>query len=598
MKLFKQVLEKNKKILILYLSIGILLTFLELYQVTYYQKILDAFQYQTLTIKPIIIYGILLLILTILGYIDNYPEQKLKHGLYLDFKLQSLRKMKTIDYLEYQKLGTGNLIQKIEEGATSSTNIIMNFYLNVFRKLLPTSLFSLIFIYQVKKELTLFILVGYLFVILITNLILKRLYNLKEDILVNSEYLNKHLVRGFMELVVFRTNKKYDMEIEITESGIKNIVNNKVKIKLVHELFFTLFELLVSILQVLILSFSVLKSNLSVGAVVTIIALIGKSYQPIAIFNVEYVDYKLNKIAVKRYLDFLNLKDDSNLTTGKKLKKFTPTITLKNITYKYPDSKKILINNLNLTIKKYEKLAIVGETGSGKSTIIKLIIGLLKDYQGEILISNENLSNLNLNDLYNNITYISQESPIFDGTLRENIVFDKKISDQEIIKVLKLVSLEKFYQHLENGLDTELGEKGIKMSGGERQRVALARLFFEESSIVILDEATSAMDNITEKEVMTNIMTNSKDKTLIIIAHRLETIKNVDKILVLSNGKIKEGGTYQELLNKKAYFYNLVNSKKWVSQTLTKNVNLHTFFDIYLYFINTIFMIELISDNK
>ena len=100
------------------------------------------------------------------------------------------------------------------------------------------------------------------------------------------------------------------------------------------------------------------------------------------------------------------------------------------------------------------------------------------------------------------------------------------------------------------------------MSGGERQRVALARLFFEKSSIIILDEATSAMDNITEKEVMTNIMTNAKDKTLIIIAHRLETIKNVDKILVLSSGEIKEEGTYQELLNKKNYFYNLVNSKK------------------------------------
>ena len=562
MKLFKQVLEKNKKILILYLSIGILLTFLELYQVTYYQKILDAFQYQTLTLTPIIIYGILLIISNILGYLDNYPEQKLKHGLYLDFKLQSLRKMQTIDYLEYQKLGTGNLIQKIEEGATSSTSVIMDFYLNVFRTLLPTAIFSLIFIYQVKKELTLFILVGYLFVIIITNLILKRLYNLKEKILINSEYLNKHLVRGFMELVVFRTNKKYDMEIEITETGIKNIVNNKVKIKLVHELFFTLFALIVSILQVLILAFAVLKSTLSVGAIVTVIALIGKSYQPIAIFNVEYVDYKLNKISVKRYLDFLNLKDDSNLTIGKKLKRFTPTIAFKNVTYKYPDSKKILITNLNLTIKKYEKLAIVGETGSGKSTIIKLIIGLLKDYQGEILISNENLSNLNLKDLYNNITYISQESPIFDGTLRENIVFDKKISDQEIIKVLKLVSLEKFYLRLENGLDTELGEKGIKMSGGERQRVALARLFFEESSIIILDEATSALDNITEKEVMTNIMENSKDKTLIIIAHRLETIKNVDKILVLSSGEIKEEGTYQELLNKKDYFYELVNSKK------------------------------------
>lgn len=562
MKLFKQVLEKNKSMIILYLSIGISMTFLELYLVTYYQKILDSFQYKTLTLTPIIIYGILLVIETILGYIDNYPEQKLKNGLYLNFKLQSLRKMKTIDYLEYQKLGTGNLIQKIEEGATASTDVIMNYYLKVFRNLLPTAFFSLIFIYQVKKELTIFILIGYILVIVISNLILRGLYSLKEKILINSEFLNRHLVRGFMELVVFRINKKYDMEIEITETGIKNIVNSKVKIKLVHELFFSSFELIVSILQVVILLYGVLKANLTVGAIVTVITLIGKSYQPIAIFNVEYVDYKLNKLAIKRYIDFLNIKDDNNLTTGKKLKNFSPSVTFKHVVYKYPDSKKVLINNLNLNIKAGEKLAIVGETGSGKSTIIKLIIGLLKDYQGEILISNENLGNINLNDLYDQITYISQESPIFDGTLRENIVFDKKVSDKEILKVLKLVSLEKFYQRLENDLDTELGEKGIKMSGGERQRVALARLFFENTNIVILDEATSAIDNITEKEVMTNIMKNLKEKTLIIITHRLETIKKVNQVLVLSNGEIKEEGTYQELLNKKNYFYNLVNSKK------------------------------------
>lgn len=562
MKLFKQVLEKNKSMIILYLSIGISMTFLELYLVTYYQKILDSFQYKTLTLTPIIIYGILLVIETILGYIDNYPEQKLKNGLYLNFKLQSLRKMKTIDYLEYQKLGTGNLIQKIEEGATASTDVIMNYYLKVFRNLLPTAFFSLIFIYQVKKELTIFILIGYILVIVISNLILRGLYSLKEKILINSEFLNRHLVRGFMELVVFRINKKYDMEIEITETGIKNIVNSKVKIKLVHELFFSSFELIVSILQVVILLYAVLKANLTVGAIVTVITLIGKSYQPIAIFNVEYVDYKLNKLAIKRYIDFLNIKDDNNLTTGKKLKNFSPSVTFKHVAYKYPDSKKVLINNLNLNIKAGEKLAIVGETGSGKSTIIKLIIGLLKDYQGEILISNENLGNINLNDLYDQITYISQESPIFDGTLRENIVFDKKVSDKEILKVLKLVSLEKFYQRLENDLDTELGEKGIKMSGGERQRVALARLFFENTNIVILDEATSAIDNITEKEVMTNIMKNLKEKTLIIITHRLETIKKVNQVLVLSNGEIKEAGTYQELLNKKDYFYNLVNSKK------------------------------------
>ena len=556
MKLFKEVLKNNKKMIIIYIIIGITINFLNLYSVTYYQKILDNFQYQTLTIKPLIIYGILLVILTVLGYLENYPEQQVKNKLYLDFKLQTLKKLKTIDYLEYQKIGTGKLTQKVEDGSLAARDIIVNFYLKTIRYLLPTSLFSLIFIYQVKKELVLFIFIGYVIVIVTSNIILKRLYNLKENILDNQELLNKHLVRGFMELVVFRTNKKYDTEIKITENGIKNIVNSKTKIKLVHEIFFTVFALIVNILKVVVLAYSVLNSTLSVGAVVTVLSLLGKSYEPIAIFNVEYVDYKLNKVTVNKYIELLELKDDQNLTIGKRIKQVEGTIELKNVSYSYLKEKK-LIENLSLKIKKNEKIALVGESGSGKSTIIKLIIGLIKSNSGKILIDGNDLLKLNLNDFYNYVTYVSQDSPIFDGTLRENLVFDKNIKDEEIIKVLNLVSLEKFLSRLENGLETELGEKGIRMSGGERQRVALARLFFDNSKIIILDEATSAMDNIIEKEVMENILTNLKNKTIIIIAHRLETIKNVDKIFLLKDGKIIEQGTFNDLLQEKTYFKEL-----------------------------------------
>ena len=156
---------------------------------------------------------------------------------------------------------------------------------------------------------------------------------------------------------------------------------------------------------------------------------------------------------------------------------------------------------------------------------------------------------MNLNSYYDFLSYISQDAPIFDGTLRENLIFDNKIDDKKILKVLDYVCLKDFYSKLENGLDTELGEKGITLSGGERQRVALARLFFDNSKIIILDEATSAMDNITEQKVMWNIIRKiSHDKTLIIIAHRLNTIKNVDNIYVLEKGKIRENGTFKELL--------------------------------------------------
>lgn len=561
MRLFKEVIKNNLKMIIFYVLIGIIINFLDLYSVTYYQKILDAYQFQTLTIVPLITYGVLLLISTILGYIENYPEQQVKNKLYLDFKLQSLKKMKSIDYLEYQKIGTGRLTQKAEDGATASRDIMINFWLKLFRYLLPTAIFSLIFIFRVKKEYVLFVFLGYIIVVIISNLILKKLYKLKESILLNQEFLNKHLVRGFMELVVFRTNKKFDTELKVTKEGIKNIVDGKTKIKLVHEIFFTVFALIVNILKVVVLGYAVLKSDLSVGAVVTVISLLGKAYEPIAIFNVEYVDYKLNKVTVNKYIELLDIKDDEALNSGLKLKELSGNVEFKNVSYSYNNEKNI-INNLSFKINKNSSVALVGESGSGKSTIIKLIMGLIKYDKGNILIDGKELSKLNLNSFYDNVTYVSQEAPIFDGTLRENLIFDKKIPDEEIIKVLNLVCLDKFYEKLENGLDTELGEKGVRMSGGERQRVALARLFFDDSKIIILDEATSAMDNITEKLVMGNVVKQLDNKTLVVIAHRLETIKDVDKIYVLSDGIIQEEGKYNELLDKNGYFTKLYKSAK------------------------------------
>ncbi len=562
MKLFKEVLKNNLKIILFYVLIGIVINFLNLYGITYYQKILDEFQYGTLTFIPLIIYGVLLVISTMLGFIENYPEQQVSNKLYLDFKLQSLKKMKTIDYLEYQKIGTGRLIQKVEDGATASRDIIMDFWLKIFRYLLPTAIFSLYFIFCIKKELVIYVFIGYIFVIIITNLIIKKLYKLKENILFDQEILNKHLVRGFMELVVFRTNKKYEEEIEISKDCIKNIVNGKTKIKLVHEIFFTAFDLIVNLLKIIVLFYALIKSNLSVGALVTIISLLGKAYEPIAIFNVEYVDYKLNMVAVKKYIEFLNTKDDLNLNKGKIINKLKGEIEFKNVSFEYNYNSNMIIDNLSFKINSNSSIALVGESGSGKSTIVKLLIGLLKYSKGEILIDENKVSSLNLDYLYNNITYVSQEAPIFDGTLKENLVFNKNVSNKKIEEVLRLVCLDKLYNRLENGLETELGEKGVRVSGGEKQRIALARLFFDDSKIIILDEATSAMDNLTEKQVMKNIIERLNNKTLIIIAHRLETIKYVDNILVLKNGKVKEQGTYNELIRKDGYFKKLYKAVK------------------------------------
>lgn len=562
MKLLKEVIKSNLKTILLYIIVGFTFNFLSLYSVTFFQKILDAIQFGTMSVDIIIIYGAILIIIAILGFIENYPEQKLKEGLYFDFKIQALKKMKTIDYLKYQKMGTGKLTQRIEEGSGALRDALMDFWLKTIIYLIPTVIFSLIFVFNIQKRLIIIVLLSYVLVIMISNLILKKLYSLKENILHNQEYLNKYLIRGLMELVVFRINKKFETELTTAKEREEKIVNAKIKIKIVHEIFFTVFEILVNILQVAILLFAIFKFDLSVGAVVSIFTLLTKAYQPIAIFNVEYVEYKLNKVAIKKYLELLDEKDDENLKIGKQLKKVKGNIDFQNVSFSYNKSKKI-INDFSIQIKEGSIVALVGESGSGKSTIIKLIVGLIKPDSGKILIDDEDLSKVNLNSYYDFLSYISQEAPIFDGTLRENIIFDKKIKDEKILEVLDYVCLKDFYSKLENGLDTELGEKGITMSGGERQRVALARLFFDNSKIIILDEATSAMDNITEKNVMHNIINKISDKkTLIIVAHRLDAIKNVDNIYVLEKGKIIEKGTFKELLETNKLFAKMYNVNK------------------------------------
>ena len=156
----------------------------------------------------IIFYGIILLVTAIIGYIDNYPDRKLFNKLYLEFKKQSMKKLKTIDYQEYVKIGTGRLSQQVEEGATSARDALYYFWLKLLRELLPGALISLIFIGKIEIKILYAVLIGYIFVIVLTNIVLKILYDLKEKIIINQELLNKQLIRGFMKLVIFRTNKK------------------------------------------------------------------------------------------------------------------------------------------------------------------------------------------------------------------------------------------------------------------------------------------------------------------------------------------------------------------------------------------------------
>ena len=213
-----------------------------------------------------------------------------------------------------------------------------------------------------------------------------------------------------------------------------------------------------------------------------------------------------------------------------------------------------------VVLQKGEKVAFVGASGSGKSTLIKILLGLLKYNKGHIRLGEMELSDICLNDLYDKVSYISQDAPVFDGTIQENLVFEKKVSKEQMLKALSEVQLSYLAGNLKEGFNTEIGEKGTCLSGGEKQRLALARLWFQDAELVVLDEATSAMDNLTEENVMKAVMHKLQEKTVIAIAHRLSSIADFDRIILFRDGQIVGQGSFEELMRTNAYFMELYHA--------------------------------------
>ena len=560
MRYMKEVLRNNKKWVIVYLLIGLFNAFMSNYKADYFQKVIDGLTDRTITIYGILFYGAILFINYGMNYIDEYPSAKLGNEIYLDFKLLALRKIGRMDYSEYQKLGTGKLVQPIENGANAGKGVLYDFWFSVVRNLLPTILFSLYFIWKIDRTITYFLLAGYIIVFLVTNLLLQGLYQVKEKILTNEEELNHFLVRGFMEMPIFRMKHQFPNEVKKALGAKRVIVSSKVKMTMIHEAFFTIFALLVTCLDVGILAYAWRNNHLSIGSVVALITLIDNAYTPIAIFNVIYVQYKLNKTVWMRFTGLLDLKEDTQLEQGIDFPAPLSEIHVEDVSFSYEN--KEVLQSVSLIIKRGEKIAFVGESGSGKSTLTKILVGLLKYDKGNILFDDEPLKNISLESLYEKVSYLSQDTPVFDGTIRENLVFDREVSENDIHVCLEKTHLLSLLAALDKGVETKIGEKGTCLSGGEKQRLALARLWFDNSDIVVLDEATSALDNVTEGIVMKNVLEQIKHATVIAVAHRLTSIREFDRIIVFRNGKIVGNGTFDELLENNSYFFDLYKKEK------------------------------------
>ena len=305
-------------------------------------------------------------------------------------------------------------------------------------------------------------------------------------------------------------------------------------------------------------SYLALKGRIPVGDVVL--------YQTYFTTIVNQVSSLLNIIpTITKGLESVNsvgevlLNDNVEVNKGKyELKDLKGSYEFKNIYYRYPNSDNDIIKGLYLSVKEGETIAFVGESGAGKTTMINLLIGFCLPTSGSLLIDGHDITEINLRTYREYLAVVPQNTVLFSGTIRENILYgEDNVSEEMLQKVIDESGLRSVVDSLPDGVDTSLGEHGGRFSGGQRQRLAIARALVRNPKVIILDEATSALDNISEKYVTGALDNLSLGRTTFIVAHRLSTIERADRIVVMKEGEIVEIGTYKELMNQKGYFYEM-----------------------------------------
>ena len=323
------------------------------------------------------------------------------------------------------------------------------------------------------------------------------------------------------------------------------------------------FVIMIGITIMLVLSvFGIKNGTISVGGFVVINAYMLQLYQPLNFLGTIYREIRQSLIDMENMFNLLNEKNNVKDSGKNNIENKNSEIIFKNISFGYhPD--RLIIKNLSFKLTKGKSLAIVGPTGAGKSTISKLLFRFYDPLSGEIIINNTNIKEYKQLDLRTIIGIVPQDTVLFNDTIYYNISYgNPKASREEIINAAKIAGIHNFIESIPEKYNTIVGERGLKLSGGEKQRVAIARTVLKNPSVYFFDEATSALDSSTEKEIIKNLEKISENKTTLIIAHRLSTVSKADNIIVIDQGRIVESGNHEELLKAKGLYLEMWEKQK------------------------------------
>lgn len=488
-------------------------------------------------------------------YVVNVITQKFGANIFTD----GLQHSMALPYQEFEDQRSGETLSILTKVREDSVKFITNF-INVFFGILVSIIFVSIYAIRLHWSIMPVYVVGILIISFITNLLSKKIKHIQKTIVTETNSLAGSTTESLRNIEIVKS-------LGLTKQEVKRLNNNTYKIlglelkkvKNIRSLSF-IQGTMVNFLQQTItftLLFLIFKNIVTPGQYLSLVFYGFFIFGPMQEIGNIIISYREAQASLHNFDQLMKKPVEQKPQTPKQIGAIEK-LEFKNVSFKHQSASFKALNDISFEVKNGETIAFVGPSGAGKSTLVKLLVGLYRPKEGEIFYNNINGKEFDFDELRNQIGFVTQDTQLFAGTIKENLLFvNPNATDDDLQMALQKSSCTGLIARADNGIETVIGEGGLKLSGGEKQRIAIARALLRKPHLLIFDEATSALDSITEEEITSTIREISKEKEQItvLIAHRLSTIMHADRIYVLERGQVIEMGSHENLLTEKGLYY-------------------------------------------
>lgn len=496
-------------------------------------------------------------------YLRQYFAQLTTSRILYDLRNQLYAHIQKLSLRYYQNHRTGEIISRMINDAEQTKNIVETGLMNVWLDLFTLTI-AIAFMIHMDFGLTIVAIAVFPLYAFSVKTLYKKLRNLtkfRSQALAEMQGYLHEKVNGIPVIKSF-TLEDYESE----NFGLKNnkFLNRALALTKWNAITNSIINTITDTAPLLVLAYGgyqVIQGNLTIGAFVAFLAFLDRLYSPLRRLVNSSTELTQASASLDRVIELMNEPYDIiDSPQAKIVQKIKGKIDFQDVSFRYDNSSDWVLKNIQLTIQPGETIAFVGMSGGGKSSLISLLPRFYDIQKGNILLDDRNVKDITIKSLRSHIGMVLQDNILFSGTVRENILLGQtRASEEEIIYAAKAANAHDFIVNLPKGYDTEIGERGMKLSGGQKQRVAIARVFLKNPSILVLDEATSALDLESEHLIQESLGKLVKDRTTLIVAHRLSTITHADQIVLIENGEIKEIGTHEQLMKEGGAYFRLFN---------------------------------------